>query len=158
MQVNLFLILFLVLVLVLALIWRKRNGKNPRRKKLVNGIQHIRYWRQQHPNLEVTLIESSFGWKILDESDYSGNGVITVFQGPDKPTKTKKCFSLVRQSAGIYNRKSYQLIRTDCVKKFSVVKDDFAQDLSQVVSVSHLPRTGFEGILDYLKETRVIKS
>jgi len=157
------LIAFLVLCIAMALVWRRRNkwfGGAARRRGLVPGIHEIRVWQKkpdEDGGIEVTLIESSSGWQLLDEADASGNGVVTVYAGPEKATKTMKCYSLVRRSATVYNRRDYQRLKTECLTKFSLIKDDFDRAAGRVLAVSRLPRPGFEGLLDYLKETQIVR-
>lgn len=152
---TLIVLAFLLVILAVAVLWRGKTGKRSKGPK----IEEIRIRRKINPDsgLEVTLVESSSGWQLLDESDSSGNGVLTVYEGPAKPTKTMKCYSIVRRSASIYNRRTYELLKTECVKKFSVVKEDFSGLASEPLSASHLPRSGFEGIMDYLKQHQVIR-
>ena len=96
------LVIALIGLLALLLAWKYKFGK-PRSSNSDKKIQQIKFWRKvnEDSGLNVTLIESSSGWQLLDEADASGNGVVTVYGGPGKPTKTMRCYSMVRKSATI---------------------------------------------------------
>lgn len=129
------------------------------KKQLLPDIQRIKFWKRHNPDsdLDVTLIECSAGWQMLDEADASGNGVLTLYTEPSKAGKSMKCYSLVKRSSTIYNRKDYQRLKTDCLTKFSIIKEDFEKEGAKVIHLSRLPRPGFEGILDYLKQVQIIR-
>ena len=129
--------------------------------RVADGVRQIRYWKRRpdwDSPLTVTLIETSDGLQLLDEADPSDNGVITVYLPKSKSKGGKRCFSLVRQKAVVHHRQSYQPLKTDCVSSFRIVKRDFKDEIPVTLTLHSLPRGGFEGVIDYLKESQVIPS
>lgn len=119
----------------------------------------ITYWKRylQDSNLDITLVECANGLQILDEADGAGNGIITLFHAPGKSLSTKKCYSLIKRSAELFNRKDLQPIKIDCVKKFSVVRSDFDQVIGQTITVPKRFSSDFFNLVSYLKTIQIIR-
>jgi len=122
-------------------------------------MSQIKYWKKRSDddfdNLDVTLIETNGGLYMMDECDAYGSGVLTVYL--DKNHKgNPRCHSLVRQKAQIYNRQTLELIKTDCVPRFSSVKADFRKEIPQTLNLRIPLENGFAGVIDYLRQGGVI--
>lgn len=153
-------ILIAVLVGVFAIIYLMQAARN-RRRKTINGLDltRVTYWKRFLPdsNIDITLIECDNGMQLLDEADGSGNGIITLFHGPGKEAHTKKCFSLIKRSAALYSRKDYQQLKVDCVKKFSVVRQDFDKVIGETLTTARKIPNSVQALANYLKEIHIIR-
>lgn len=127
----------------------------------MNGLDltRVTYWKRYLPdsNIDITLIECDNGLQLLDEADGSGNGIITLFHGPGKESHNKKCFSLIKRSAALYSRKDYQQLKVDCVKKFSVVRQDFDKVIGETITTSRKIPNSVQALANYLKEIHIIR-
>lgn len=152
--------LSIILILFSIVILYKHKIDTNRRteagvENLSKKLRSFKYWKIfEESGNEVTFVDCSDGIYILDNCNINMNneGIMVVFE-----KNTRRCFSFVRKSANVYDRKTLSLIeKNKCIRGPGVIKSDFSKQYPTTISTSR-DFKNLKDIVDFLKNSGIIQ-